>query len=251
MDLQDLDNVRSVLETARFDALIHPAAITGLEACEDDPEMAMRVNAEAPALLAELCAKRACPFIFVSTDYVFDGVEAGEKAEEDEARPVNVYGRTKLAGERAVLEAYPRAWVARVSWLFGPERPGFVEMIRDRALAGEALAAIDDKVSCPTFVDDAAVAFDRLLELGGDGGGVVHVCNPGPTTWHAYAEEVVRHLSLIPKPPVARQRLADMKMFRAVRPTHTAMAVDRLQRLTGHRMRPWQDALAEYLKGLA
>ena len=244
-DLSDTASLTPTLESLNFDALINPAAMTSLEVCEDDLELSSRVNAIAPGILASICATRRVPFIHISTDYVFNGVEPGTRSERDIAKPISVYGRTKLAGEQAVHLAYPQAWVARVSWLFGPERPGFVEMIRDRLAEGESLAAIDDKFSCPTYVDDAAVALDHLLNLTDPAGGVVHICNPGPTSWHGIASEIVAQ-SQRPQTPIASQKLSEMTGFRAPRPVHTAMDVAHLEALTGHAMRSWQDALAAY-----
>ncbi len=247
LDVSRPETLADSLKDAAFDVLLHPAAMTILEACEDEPDLAYRVNAVAPGILAEVCAARSLPMVHVSTDYVFAGDRAGECVETDPTKPINHYGRTKLAGEEAVLKAHPHAWVARVSWLFGPERPGFVEAMLERAAKGEPLAAIDDKVSCPTYVDDAAIAFDRLLEVTDTPGGIVHVCNPGPTSWHGIATEAFR-IRGGTQPEIARQQLVDMKAFRAARPVHTAMAVDHLRRLTGYQMRPWQEALAVYLK---
>jgi dTDP-4-dehydrorhamnose reductase len=244
-DLGKTDTLATTLAQFEFDALINPAAMTSLEICEDDPELSDRVNAIAPGILANVCASRRVPFIHISTDYVFDGKEPGTRSEIDPTEPISVYGSTKLNGERATLSAYPQAWVARVSWLFGPERPGFVEMIRDRLAQGESLAAIDDKFSCPTYVDDAAVAFDHLLSLTNGPGGVVHVCNPGPTSWHGIASEIVAR-STRPQSPIASQKLDEMTGFRAPRPIHTAMGVARLETLTGYAMRPWKEALAAY-----
>lgn len=247
LDLNQPEGFEEMLEGVDFEALINPAAVTSLEVCEDGPDVAERTNAMAPGVLASICAARDVPFVHVSTDYVFDGEEPGERLESDPAEPISVYGRTKLAGEQAVLAAYPKAWVARVSWLFGPERPGFVEMVNERAANGEPLAAIDDKFSCPTFVDDAAEAFDHLMRL--ESGGVVHVCNPGPTSWHGIACEIVSLRG--EKHEVATQKLAEMKGFRAPRPVHTAMGVSRLESLTGYTMRPWQEALKAYLAGMS
>ncbi|MGY8687863.1 MAG: SDR family oxidoreductase [Verrucomicrobiales bacterium] len=250
LDLAQSDRLMDQLGALDFDALINPAGITGLEACEDEPELARRVNAGAPALMAVICRERSIPFLHVSTDYVFDGIVPGERRETDPAEPISHYGVTKLAGEQAVLAANPEAWVARVSWLFGPDRPGFVDMILDRANAGEPIAAIADKDSCPTYVDDAVEAFDHLLAHTDDPGGVIHVCNQGPTTWYDYAQEILRlRGGEIPK--VQRQALAEMKAFRAPRPKHTAMNADHLQELTGHQMRPWQDALSDYMASVS
>lgn len=251
LDLSKVDRLAERLREIGFDALINPAAVTSLEACEDGPDEATRVNAVAPELMAIECRERAVPFLHVSTDYVFDGAVARPLVETDTAQPISHYGATKLAGEKRVLEACPSAWVARVSWVFGPEKPSFIETMLNRHGQGEALAAIDDKFSCPTFTDDAAVAFHRLIELSasGTGGGLVHVCNPGAVSWHEYAEKVFELAFGEEAPKVERLKLSEMTAFRVPRPQHTAMDPSRLEALTGWAMRPWQEAVRAYLSG--
>ncbi len=245
VDLEHRESLIRWLGDHDFDVLINPAAVTSLEKCEDEPVLAHQVNAEAPQCMAAACRAKQAAMIHVSTDYVFDGETPEPCTESDPAHPVNVYGRTKLAGERLVLETYPKAWVARVSWLFGPDYPSFVETILGRHARGEPLAAIADKQSVPSYVDDIAEAFVRLLDLR-ESGGVVHVCNGGSASWHTYGREVMR-LSGGDPGMVAPLRLEEMTSFRARRPVHTAMTNDKLAQLTGLRMRPWQEALADYL----
>ncbi len=256
LDLADTSRLADQLGEIDFEVLINPAALTSLEACEDAPALAQQINCEAPGIMAAVCRRRALPFLHVSTDYVFDGELDRPLEETDPANPINVYGLTKRAGEEAVLANHPGAWVARVSWVFGPEKASFIETMLGREARGEVLAAIDDKFSCPTHADDAAIAFDHLLDLGESSGGIVHVCNPGAVSWYDYARAifVLKYGSggkdNGPLPQIERLRLAEMKAFRAPRPRHTAMSVSKLRELTGHAMRPWQEAVASYIARL-
>ena len=250
-DLSDAASLKRTLDGLDCDVLIHPAAITGLEACEDDPALAMRVNAEAPSEIAAWADRRGVRMIHFSTDYVFDGVSPGLRSEDDVPQPLSVYGKSKLAGESAVL-AYPGHLVLRVSWVFGPEKPSFVDQIFDAALAGRPLAAVADKVSLPTFTSDLACWMDRLLELKTTG--LLHACNPGdPVSWHGLAEFVVREMTafgvIAACPDIEVQSLESIPSFRAARPRFTAMDTRRLEGCLGFPPRPWPVALAEYVRG--
>jgi dTDP-4-dehydrorhamnose reductase len=213
----------------------------------------MRVNAEAPAEIADWAARRAVRLIHFSTDYVFSGREPGLKTEDDPPEPLSVYGRSKLAGEQAVLSRRGNL-VVRVSWVFGPEKPSFVDQIHDAALAGKPLAAIADKFSLPTCTADLAPWIGRLLET--DAAGIVHACNPGePVSWQGMAEAVVREMAargiIAACPAIAARTLAEMKDFRADRPRHTAMDTRRLALLLGSSPRPWPEALADHVRSRA
>lgn len=235
-----------------FDVLVHPAAMTSLEACEDDPELATRVNAEAPAELASLCRRRGVPMIHFSTDYVLDGSSPELLDESAPTAPLSAYGRSKLAGEQAVLAQ--GGCVLRVSWVFGPERPAFPDQVVSKALAGESLAAVDDKTSLPCLTTDLAGWVGELIERGPPNE-LLHACNPGePVSWLGMAEcvldEVMEREALPVRPPVTAQRLDEVPFFRAARPRHTAMSPQRLEERLGHPLRPWPEALRAHVGDL-
>lgn len=252
-DLADSDSLSSCLSELDCEVFINPAGITSLEACEDDPRLAMRVNGAAPGKIAIWAAERGVRMIHFSTDYVFAGDSTVLLTEADPARPVSAYGRSKLAGERAVL-AHPGNLVLRVSWVFGPEKPSFVDQIHDRALAGLPLAAVADKFSLPTCTADLAGWVDALLDTRAEG--ILHACNPGPpVTWHGMAQAVIREMvtngTLSTPPRIQEQTLAEMTAFRAVRPRFTAMNTHRLSSLLGGMtFRRWQEALSDYVRTL-
>jgi dTDP-4-dehydrorhamnose reductase len=231
-----------------FDLLINPAGLTGLEQCEDDPELARRVNAAAPAALAESCRERGIPLLHFSTDYVFDGRSPGLRSEEDATAPLSVYGKTKRDGERAVLDA--GGAVMRVSWVFGPEKPAFPDQILERALAGEELAAVADKESRPTFTTDLA-AWVAVWLAAGAPAACFHACNSGPVvSWHGIAVEILAFLAEKGRatPSLRALSLDQMHSFRAPRPRHTAMATKRREGLLGRPPRDWRAALREHLE---
>lgn len=235
------------LEGLDFDILLNPAGLTGLEQCEDDPELARQINSVAPALFAAYCRDRGKMMLHFSTDYVFGGESPGLRSEDDPTAPLSIYGSTKLAGERAVLAA--GGTVMRVSWVFGG-KAAFPDQILERALAGEHLAAVSDKYSRPTSTADLGDWVAAWLAAGAPAG-CYHACNGGPvTSWHGMAQEVLAFLSDkgLKVPPLAPLSLDRMAAFRARRPRHTAMATRRLESLLGAPPRDWREALREHLE---
>ena len=155
----------------------------------------MRVNAEAPGEIAAGRRTRGVRVFHFSTDYVFGGESEGLRCEENPAVPVNVYGRSKLAGEQAVF-AHPGNCVVRVSWVSGPDKASFVDQIFDAALAGRPLAAVADKFSLPTFTGDLAEWMDCLIER--QATGIFHACNSGePISWHDLATAVCEEMAAL------------------------------------------------------
>jgi dTDP-4-dehydrorhamnose reductase len=250
-DLADPESMNAALEKLSCDLFINPAGITSVDACEDDPRLAMRVNSAAPGKIALWAAGRGVKMIHFSTDYVFGGETTMALTEEMAARPVNTYGRSKLAGEQAVL-THPGNLVIRVSWVFGPEKPSFVDQVFDAALAGRPLAAVSDKYSLPTFTTDLSHWVSGLIAA--NASGLVHACNPGqPVSWHGLGAAVVREMTacglLGHCPEIFEQSLSEMNALRAVRPRFTAMDTHRLSSILDEALRPWPEALTEYVRG--
>ena len=156
LDLANLDDVREKLGATNFDVLINAAAFTNVDLCETERDRAFLINAEAPGVLAEICSEKDAKLIHFSTDYVFDGEKRAPYTEEDEANPISVYGESKLAGEKNVLAAENGHLVVRVSWVFGPDRPSFIDGMIKRAQQNEKIDAIADKFSTPTYTHDIA-----------------------------------------------------------------------------------------------
>lgn len=249
-----LDEPGPVLDRLReisFDVLINCAAITGVDACEADPEAAWAVNALAPEAMALVCLEKGARMIHLSTDYVFDGQAEGMRGEDDLPNPLGEYGKSKLAGENRVLHCAPDNLVIRTSWVFGPGRASFPDMILERARAGEMVEAISDKWSSPCYSEDFADWLEMLLahpEIGG----VLHLCNAGACSWQEYGQatlDIFTRLTgeKLPVAGVTPMELASMKRFTARRPIHSALSCERFTRLTGQRPRPWLEALESYL----
>lgn len=251
LDFEKPDTIAARLAAQKFDVLLNAAGMTSPDACEVEPERAFQANALGPQILAECCHARGARMIYFSTDYVFSGEPHDLWSEEDETEPVNVYGRSKRAGELAVLKASPDALVARVSWLFGPDKPSHPDNVVQRALQTDDLSAVVDKVSAPTSNADICGWIEQLIVQHPTTNGVLHLCNSGIASWHSWAEaalSIAKGLGVLVKTtrvqPVA---LASLTQLKAQRPLMTVMDNAKLQSLLGGEIRNWYDALEDYL----
>ncbi len=253
LDFSDLEAVRRTVSEREFDVAVNCAALTDVDRCERDPELGYLVNSRAVGVLAAVCAAKGARLLHVSTDYVFDGEKREPYREEDEACPVSEYGRSKLAGEEAVLRASGRNLVVRVSWVFGPDRPSFVDGILRKAREGGDLSAVADKQAAPTYTLDAARGMHALITAGASG--LVHLCNRGGCSWQEYGQHALDcALSAgiaLKQREVIPIRMADLGAFVARRPVYSVMDPSRFERLTGSRMRTWEEAVEEYVRGMA
>src|SRR5213596_1832577 len=164
LDLSNLDEMREKLRAKNFDVLINAAAFTNVDLCETQRDQAFRINADAPRILAEICRDKNAKLIHFSTDYVFDGEKREPYSERDEANPISVYGESKLAGEKNVLAAQNGHLVVRVSWVFGPDRPSFIDGMIKRAQESEEVDAVADKFSTPTYTRDIAQMLPQFFD---------------------------------------------------------------------------------------
>lgn len=260
LDLSRPEEVRRTLGGWEFDALVNAAAMAGIEQCENEPDLARRVNAESPAAMARACAEKGARMIHLSTDYVLDGSVEGLKDEAAQTFPNGAYGRSKLAGEEAVTRAFPEAGIARISWVFGSAGSGgqgFLETIMARAQnlpKGDSLEGIADKFSTPTYVYDLAEWLTYLLARASCEG-IWHLTHPSAQpkgeSWHSYAETTVKlahEAGLLPQAVnVIPRYQADGEIFQVLRPVHTGLAPLRLLAEPGFQMRTWQKAAKDYL----
>lgn len=188
LDVTDRAAVDEVVRSGRFDVVVNAAAWTAVDDCEGDPGRAFLHNALAARWLADACRCTDTHLVHVSTDYVFDGTKDGPYHEWDEPNPTSVYGASKLAGEREVLDHLPGATIVRTSWVFGEHGHNMVKTVlslRDR----DELAFVDDQQGCPTATADLAATIRRLAAERIPG--LFHVTNAGPTTWYGFVRDVL------------------------------------------------------------
>jgi len=261
LDLSNFDKIREKLGETDFDVLINAAAFTNVDLCETQPDQAFRINAEAPRVLAEICGEKNAKLIHFSTDYVFDGEKRAPYTEEDEANPISIYGESKLAGEKNVLAAQNRPasakatadrhLVVRVSWVFGPDRPSFIDGMLKRAQENEKVDAIADKFSTPTYTHDIAQMLPQFFD--GDGeGGILHFANAGKCSWQEYAQWALDCCREFGVPMKAKTigpvKLNDMQDWIARRPVSSVLSTAKYVQLTGMPPRTWREAVADYIR---
>ena len=250
LDLASLDDVRGRLGTMSFDVLINAAAFTNVDACETERDRAYLINAEAPGILAEICNAKDAKLIHFSTDYVFDGDKRAPYTEKDQANPISFYGESKLAGEKNVLVAGNGHLVVRVSWVFGPDRPSFIDAMIKRAQQDEKIDAVADKFSTPTYTNDIALMLPQFFDRGIEGG-ILHYANAGKCSWQDYAQwalDCCRDAGIAVKPAtVGALKLSDMTNWIARRPVYSVLSTTKYSELTGTAPRAWREAVADYI----
>jgi dTDP-4-dehydrorhamnose reductase len=241
-DTIDLEQPESIDALAATGAtlVIHPAALTHVDGCARDPGLAYRVNALGTKYVALACQRLNAPLVYISTNEVFNGSANIPYYEYDRAAPINPYGWSKWCGEQVVRELLSRFYIVRVAWLFGGEK-NFVRTVLRLAAEHSEITMVADEVSNPTYAPDASAAIARLIEQ--PVYGTYHVVNEGACSRYALAAEALRLGGFTMR--LTPVRLADYPRDSTVppyTPLHNAAAA-----ALGIRLRPWQEALAEYL----
>jgi dTDP-4-dehydrorhamnose reductase len=218
LPVEDRDAVRGRVSEARPEAVVHLAAMTAVDACEEDPDRARAVNAGGTANVADAAASTGALLVYTSTDYVFDGEKEEPYVESDAPNPISVYGRSKLAGEDEVRSRAAEHLVIRTGWLFGAGHDFASGSVR-RLAEGEVVGAIVDRTGTPTYIPHLA---DRLLALVTSGlRGLVHLAGPEPTTWY---DLLARARDLGHLPGELTEQKTDQLALPAPRPRNSALA---------------------------
>ena len=243
-NLLEMPFLEERLAKADADAVFNAVAWTQVDDAEDHPEDALLMNRTLPDALARvLKALGRGHLVHFSTDFVFSGPHQTPWREDDAPHPAGVYGRTKLAGEEAVLRVLPeRSCVVRTAWLFGPGRKNFVSTILRLAASSPRLTVVHDQVGSPTFTADLAAMSLALAEA--EATGVVHAANGGQASWCELACEAV---SLANVDSLVQPITSEQWPQKARRPTYSVLDTGRLTRLTGIKPRPWPQALRDYI----
>jgi dTDP-4-dehydrorhamnose reductase len=234
--------VREVVARTRPDLVVHAAAYTRVDDAEAHPDAAHRVNATGAALMAEAARSVGAAMLYVSTDYVFDGRSELPYGIEAAPAPLNVYGRSKLAGEEAVRETLAAHWIVRTSWLYGRGGPNFVDTMRRLARQQPALRVVADQVGSPTWTLHLAGAIAALVASGRHG--TYHAAGGGHCSWHALASRVVALEGL--STPVHAITTAELPRP-AARPAWSVLDASALQLAGVAALAPWEEGLAAYL----
>lgn len=248
LDITDTAALADMMERTRPELVINAAAYTAVDRAEGDEASARAVNATAPGELGRLAAARGVRIIHYSTDYVFDGLKGTPYQESDSTNPLSVYGATKLAGERALLESCEMAIVLRTQWLFGLEGGSFPRTMADRARNGAATRVVDDQFGHPTSTGDLARATWQLVgRIATVPDRILHVANSGVTTWYGVARRVFGHFgveSLLSPCASAEYPTA------AARPKNALLDTTRFESVFGRSLPHWEAAIDRFLDQL-
>jgi dTDP-4-dehydrorhamnose reductase len=237
-DSEPSDTIGALLHRHTPDAVINAAAYTQVAAAEDDEAYAIHCNATIPGILAQQCATKGITFVHGSTDYVFDGEKGAPYAESDATYPINAYGRSKLAGEKAVMALHPNAIILRYSWLYDATGTGFFARIRTLAAQQDTLRIVADQIGTPTYAGDAARMTLAALHAG-VAGGMYHAASCGHTSWHGFACHAVDTERTHIMPILAREYVASV-----ARPRDSRLDSAKLARAAGVAIPHWREGLA-------
>ncbi len=245
-DLPEFDLTQADCEAqivaAHPSVILHVGAYTNVDGAEREPDRAMAVNEQGTALVARAAATLKARLIYVSTDYVFDGMQTTPYREEDLPHPINVYGQSKRAGEIAALAGCPNTLVVRTAWLYGHAGSNFVKTMMKLASEKPFLEVVGDQRGCPTNADDLAMALKDLAAS--DLRGICHVTNGGDCTWHEFAEAIVSLMGLsTPVRPITTEQIGRL----ARRPSYSVLAPGRLGTVRAF-LPHWKDALSRFMK---
>ncbi len=246
-DLTDREQVLTLAEAAP-DIIMNCAAFTNVDGCEEQQELAMRVNGDGAGLLAELAKKTDAVLIHISTDFVFDGSKGSPYFEDDHPQPISVYGKSKLFGEQQVQQSgLLKYFIVRTSWLYGAGGNNFVETMIRLAKEKPELKIVADQQGTPTWTEDLARAIFALLQS--EQYGLYHYSNDGACSWYEFAGEIIDQIGVFEKLKVAAVLPipTDGYPLPAQRPKYSVMSKGKIKQTTGLVIPSWQQSLNTYL----
>lgn len=251
LDLADLGALSSTMRALRPDVIVNAAAYTAVDQAEKEPELAMRLNAEAPGVLAQEAALSGALLIHISTDYVFDGRKHSPYVEDDAVNPINSYGASKLAGEAAIRKAGGRYLILRTSWIYAARGKNFLKTILRLARERDELRVVSDQIGAPTWSRLVAEAIAHLVVLTrtqhAGVPGTYHLTTGGETSWHGFAQEAMTQAAKLAGFKARAHTITPIPSsdypLPAQRPLNSRLSNARLETAFALRLPDWQIAL--------
>ena len=244
IDIREESVTVGQIEGARPEIVINLAAYTDVDGCEKNELKAFAVNGEGMRHVVLGAMRCGAKVIYLSTDYIFDGKKEKPYLEDDLPNPLNVYGRSKLRGERYLRDLTENGLIIRTQWLYGKHGKNFVSSILHQAEEKEVLSIVDDQMGSPTYTVDLARAIAALIQ--GGARGIFHVANSDPCSWYTFGQTILR-LSGIEGVKVIPISSRESKRP-AARPSYSVLSTQKLKKEAGMTLRPWPEALGEYLR---
>ena len=249
VDICKQDQINKFSENKRITHIINCAAYTQVDLAEKEKEKAFEVNSKAPLYLAKMAKRKKAKFIHFSTDYVFDGKKTFSYIESDVAAPINVYGKSKLKGEKEVQKEFPSSCIIRTSWLFGDGNNNFVTKMMDLMQRKKSLSIVDDQIGRPTYAEDLVEAAMLLRNKEG----IYHFANLGHASWHdmalfLYQQMIGKGHDLICK-SISPIKTNEYPSF-AYRPLYSPLNTEKFEKVANKKPRTWQKAMIDFLRNI-
>jgi dTDP-4-dehydrorhamnose reductase len=247
LDILDLEGTKKTIYKIKPELVIHAAAYTDVDGCERNPDKAYSVNTIGTQNVALACQKAEAILLYTSTDFVFNGTKGKPYLEWDKPEPINVYGKSKYAGERVVAHLLNQYYIVRTAWLYGEHGRNFPATILAKAKEEKNLEVVSDQVGSPTFTYDVVKGIEKLIETGSFG--IYHMVNTGECSWYEFARKILDlagYRDWEVKPITSEQLGRPAK-----RPSYSVLRNFSLERVAGIAMRSWEEAIAEFMQRIS
>ena len=242
LNLCSEDNIRNYILNSNCEAIVHCAAYTQVDKAEDEKDLCIKINTTATKHIVKCAKILDIPMIYISTDYVFDGTKDGEYTENDETNPINIYGESKLAGEKYVQEILDKYYIVRTSWVFNINGKNFIETMLRLSKANNQLSIVNDQIGSPTYTKDLSRLLVDMLETSKYG--LYHATNEGYCSWYEFANTIFKLANInIDIKAINSNEYAS----RAKRPLNSKLSKDKLIEYGFKPLPDWEDALKDYL----
>ena len=236
------DSIRNYILNSNCEAIVHCAAYTQVDKAEDEKDLCIKINATATKHIAKCAKILDIPMIYISTDYVFDGTKDGKYTENDETNPINIYGESKLAGEKYVQEILDKYYIVRTSWVFNINGKNFIETMLRLSKANNQLSIVNDQIGSPTYTKDLSRLLVDMLETSKYG--LYHATNEGYCSWYEFANTIFKLANInIDIKAINSNEYAS----RAKRPMNSKLSKDKLIEYGFKPLPHWEDSLKDYL----
>ena len=236
------DSIRNYILNSNCEAIVHCAAYTQVDKAEDEKDLCIKINSTATKHIVKCAKILDIPMIYISTDYVFDGTKDGEYTENDETNPINIYGESKLAGEKYVQEILDKYYIVRTSWVFNINGKNFIETMLRLSKTNNQLSIVNDQIGSPTYTRDLSRLLVDMLET--NKYGLYHATNEGYCSWYEFANTIFKLANInIDIKAINSNEYAS----RAKRPLNSKLSKDKLIEFGFKPLPHWEDALKDYL----
>jgi dTDP-4-dehydrorhamnose reductase len=242
LDITNADLVHRLVKKHSPNLILHSAAFTAVDRCQENPKKAFDVNALGAQNVAKACQLISASMVYISTDYVFDGSKRLPYTEEDTPNPKSIYGLSKWLGEELIRTTLKNSYIVRTSWLYGHGGKNFVNTMRNLAKANKEVQVVNDRVGSPTYTNDLAGA---ILQMAGKPYGTYHISNSDCCNWYEFAKKIYEELGA--DTTLVKPTTTEAYGALAPRPAYSTFGLNKLQNAGISEPRHWENALKEYL----